>query len=157
MIGRTEAPQRLEFLDFARGVAALLVVLAHGLSISVPGFLAWSRQNLDPGRAGVVLFLMISGFIIPASLEQGGDLRKFWLRRLFRLFPAYWLSVAAAFAYLALGGPRPLAIRLDDGTSWLANLTMCQGFLRRPDAWGVYWTLQLELVIYATCSLLFAI
>jgi peptidoglycan/LPS O-acetylase OafA/YrhL len=147
----------LQFLDFARGVAALLVVLAHGLSISVPGFLDWSRRNLDLGRAGVVLFLMISGFIIPASLEQGGHLGKFWLRRLFRLFPAYWLSVAAAFAYLALGGTHPLAIRLDDTPSWLANLTMCQGFLRRPDAWGVYWTLQLELIIYATCSLLFAV
>src|SRR5437868_2051289 len=94
---QTEAAgRRLEFLDFARATAALLVVLAHGVSVSVPGFLAWSRANLDPGRVGVVLFLLISGFIIPASLEKGGNLGRFWLRRFFRLFPAYWVSVAAA-------------------------------------------------------------
>src|SRR5262249_34873877 len=47
-------------------------------------------------------------------------------------------------------------IRLGDVGSWLANLTMCQGFIGRPHAWGLYWTLQLELVIYAACSLLFS-
>jgi peptidoglycan/LPS O-acetylase OafA/YrhL len=39
---------------------------------------------------------------------------------------------------------------------WLLNLTMLQGFFNRPHVWGVFWTLQLELVIYAACSLLFA-
>jgi peptidoglycan/LPS O-acetylase OafA/YrhL len=153
--GNTHSPQRLEFLDVARGVAALMVVLAHGLAQCVPGFLDWSLSNLDLGRAGVVLFLLISGFIIPVSLEQGGSLGKFWLRRFFRLYPAYWVSVAAAFLYVALG-PLPLQIDLNDVDSWLANLTMCQSFFGRPHAWGLFWTLQLELVVYAVCSLLFA-
>src|SRR5262249_43128814 len=152
---QTETPQRLGFLDVARGVAALMVVLAHGLAQCVPGFLGWSRSNLDLGRTGVVLFLLISGFIIPVSLEQGGSLRKFWLRRIFRLYPAYWDSVAVA-VNCGVRGPLSLLIRPADDGSWLANLTMCQGFIGRPHAWGLYWTLQLELVIYAACSLLFA-
>ena len=147
---------RLGFLDAARGVAALMVVAAHGVNVYVPAYLPWAQANLELGRAGVVLFLMISGFIIPASLEQGGDLRKFWLRRFFRLFPAYWLSVAVAFLCL-LAVPRlPAPVPSDHVGDWLVNLTMCQGFVGRPDVSGVYWTLQLELVVYAACSLLFA-
>src|SRR5260370_40633250 len=86
MGGRTEKPERLEFLDFARGLAALLVVVAHGLATCVPGFLHWSLTHLDLGRAGVVLFLLISGFIIPTSLGKGGNLGKVWWSRFFRLF-----------------------------------------------------------------------
>src|SRR5262245_53819945 len=90
-----QAKDRLAFLDCARALAAAFVVLAHGLQVCVPGFLDWSLANLELGRSGVVFFLLISGFIIPPSLEQSGSPGRFWLRRFFRLFPAYWLSIAA--------------------------------------------------------------
>jgi peptidoglycan/LPS O-acetylase OafA/YrhL len=156
MDAAAQARGRLGFLDAARGIAALMVVAAHGVNEYVPGYLPWARANLEVGRAGVVLFLIISGFIIPASLEQGGSLGKFWLRRLFRLFPAYWLGIAAAYACLLATPSFPVPVPRERTADWLINLTMCQRFLGRPDVSGVFWTLQLELVIYATCSLLFA-
>src|SRR3954447_22948773 len=122
-----QARQRLGFLDAARGVAALLVVAAHGAGVYFPAYLPWARANLELGRAGVVLFLLISGFIIPASLEQGGDLGKFCLRRFFRLFPAYWLCVALCYAG-QLAAPLETPVPLDRTADWLVNLTMCQGF-----------------------------
>lgn len=144
---------RLAFLDVARAVAAGLVVLAHGLHQCVPGSLDWCLANLEPGRAGVVSFLLISGFVIPPSLERTSQ-GRFWLRRLFRLWPAYWLSIAAASAYLAFAGPSPALP--DDPRAWAANLTMLQGFFGVRDVWDVFWTLRLELLVYASCSALAA-
>src|SRR5262245_12641374 len=148
---------RMAFLDVARALAAFLVLLEHGVCHWIPGYVEWSEANANVGRTGVVLFLAISGFIIPVSLERGGSNARFWLRRVFRLFPAYWASIAAAYLYLSLGGSVPLGVKLDDAPNWLLNLTMLQRFFGRPDVWAVFWTLQLELVIYAACSVLFVL
>ena len=149
------AQNRMEFLDVARGLAALLVLVEHGICHRIPGYVEWSAANANVGRTGVVLFLAISGFIIPVSLERGGSNARFWLRRVFRLYPAYWASIVAAWLYLWFGGPVPLGVAPDDRANWLLNLTMLQRFFARPDVWGVFWTLQLELVIYAACSIFF--
>jgi peptidoglycan/LPS O-acetylase OafA/YrhL len=156
MSGTDQAKERLGFLDVARGVAALLVLLEHGLGVQCPAYRAWSAGSFSLGRCGVVLFLVVSGFIIPKSLEQTGSQAIFWLRRFFRLFPAYWLSIAAAFLLVCLGVPR-VRVPIEQSADWLLNLTMFQGFFSRPHVWGVFWTLQLELVIYAVCSLLLAV
>jgi peptidoglycan/LPS O-acetylase OafA/YrhL len=145
--------ERLAFLDVARGLAALLVLVFHGLGASFPGYTSWSLANFNIGQVGVVIFLVVSGFIIPVSLEQGGSNSRFWLRRFCRLFPLYWTSIALAFVCYGLGVYGPPS---PGAGSWLLNLTMLQGFFGQPHVWGVFWTLQLELVIYATCSLLFA-
>lgn len=137
---------RLEFLDALRGIAALAVLLEHSLAHHLPGYLAWSNQTFTFGQAGVCLFFLISGFIIPISLEKGGSNSVFWWRRFWRLFPLYWLTVALAFVVQ----PTNLS-----GKSWLINLTMLQEFLGQPHVLGVFWTLSLELVLYLGCSLLF--
>ena len=148
--------QRLDFLDAARAIAALLVLVEHGLGVCLPAYKNWSAAHINLGRVGVILFLLVSGFIIPVSLEQGGSNARFWLRRFFRLFPAYWLSILAALAGCLVLGRRVGGVALDQTGDWFWNVTMLQGFFHRPHVWGVFWTLQLELVIYLTCSLLFA-
>jgi peptidoglycan/LPS O-acetylase OafA/YrhL len=147
------ARDRLAFLDVARGLAALLVLTEHGLEYVQPGYGEWALTHVFLGKVGVLLFLVVSGFIIPVSLEQGGSNARFWLRRLCRLLPAYWLSILVAFACGCLGRPVTKATFGE----WLLNLTMLQGFFNGCHVWGVFWTLQLELVIYASCSLLFAL
>jgi len=69
---------RLDFLDALRAVAALAVILQHGLELSVPGFMVWTTRNFSFGQAGVCLFFLISGFIIPLSLEKSGSNIRFW-------------------------------------------------------------------------------
>jgi peptidoglycan/LPS O-acetylase OafA/YrhL len=154
MAGAAAVKERLGFLDVARGVAALAVLVFHGLGQCFPGYNEWALAHFNLGQVGVVLFLLVSGFIIPVSLEQGGSNARFWLRRFFRLFPVYWLSIALAYAGCRAEAWTTPAERPGD---WLLNLTMLQAFFRRPNVWGVFWTLQLELVIYAACSLLFAV
>ena len=148
------AKERLAFLDVARGLAAALVLLEHCFTAVIPGFLKWGMDYNDVGRVGVCLFLLVSGFIIPVSLEQGGSNARFWLRRFFRLFPAYWFSILVAYVYVCAGAGRLPPYK---PWHWWLNLTMFQGFFRAPIAWGTFWTLQLELVIYIACSLLFAL
>ncbi len=66
---------RLDFLDVARGAAALLVLVEHGLHECVPGYLEFSKRNVVVGQAAILVFFMISGFVIPMSLEEGGSLK----------------------------------------------------------------------------------
>ena len=156
MDGKKGSSGRLAFLDAARGVAALLVVLEHGIQGWFPQFGEWSARHVHLGRVGVLLFLTISGFIIPQSIQQAGSNARFWLRRFFRLFPAYWLCILIVLLYVGLGGKYRLAASNDPGT-WLVNLTMCQGFLGYPHLLDLFWTLHLELIIYLSCSLLLAL
>ncbi len=78
------------------------------------------------------------------------------MRRCFRLFPVYWFSIGLAFAYLCVGGPLPLSVQLTDATTWLANLTLLQAWLHRPNVWGVFWSLHFEVAFYLLSSILFA-
>ncbi|MBY0525481.1 MAG: acyltransferase [Gemmataceae bacterium] len=144
--------QRLAFLDVARAVAALLVFAEHILDRVIPGYRLWTATHFYPGRIGVLIFLVVSGFIIPVSLEQGGSNARFWVRRFFRLFPLYWLTILIAYLLSRSGAYEAFEPRV-----WLLNLTMLQGMFKCPHVVGLFWTLQLELVIYVACSVLFAL
>jgi len=145
---------RLEFLDAVRGLAALLVVLQHVLE----GFPALrpflTRFNL--GAMGVAAFFLVSGFIIPFSLERANDLLRFWIGRFFRIWPLYLLTlfVVTAGVYLRFATPMPGYAEGVPRTT-LVNLTTLQHLLRQPSAIGAYWTLSYETLFYAACSVLF--
>jgi peptidoglycan/LPS O-acetylase OafA/YrhL len=151
-VGGAAQGNRYDHIDALRALAALLVLWCHadGLfeldgSTELP---AW----IEPGRAGVILFFAISGFVIPFSLRGTpvDGTRNFVIRRFFRLYPAYWLSIP--LGWLAIHWYRgetfaPLDI--------IANATMLQEFFGLRDAIGVYWTLAVELVFYAICLVFF--
>jgi peptidoglycan/LPS O-acetylase OafA/YrhL len=149
-----EGQKRFDFLDVARGAAALLVLLEHGLHQCLPGYAAFSRANLVIGQSAILVFFMISGFVIPMSLE-GGTNATFWRRRFFRLFPVYWFSIALAFAYVCVGQAHP-NVRLGDWRVWLSNLVLMQRWLGHPNVWEVFWSLHFEVAFYVVCSLLSA-
>lgn len=82
-------------LDGLRACAVLLVVLYHTDTQFFAGRL-WSWCN---GQLGVPIFFVISGFLITTLClreeDSRGklDLRGFYLRRSFRIFPAYFAVV----------------------------------------------------------------
>ena len=149
---------RFAFLDAVRAVAAFAVVLEHVGEI-FPATREWLITDFSPGRAGVFAFFIVSGFVIPFSLERSNNLVKFWINRFFRLYPLYWSSLIAAcvvYAILpkAVSHSFPFVQRLPG--SALANVTMLQDLLREPHAVGAYWTLTFELFFYVLLSILFA-
>jgi peptidoglycan/LPS O-acetylase OafA/YrhL len=149
--------ERLLFLDVARGVAALLVLVCHTLCARVQEYLPWAIDHVEVGRVGVILFLLISGYIIPVSLQEGGSNARFWLRRCFRLLPLYWCSILLAFGCRRCGIMFITPVPASDHATWLCNLTMLQGLLGYKHVLGVFWTLHMELMIYCACSLLFCL
>ena len=146
---------RYEFLDAIRGLAAVLVAVQHGSEmLRLP--LGRSGAVMNLGETGVVAFFLVSGFIIPRSLERHGSLKAFWVGRAFRLYPAYWISLAGALLLIAVGrSGSPFQALAHPGLAVLANVAMLQRVFGVPQALGVYWTLSLELVFYLLCSVLF--
>ena len=78
-------------IQYLRAVAAALIVFQHAMGI--PAFVYYTAHF---GTVGVDLFFMISGFIMWTT-TQGQDRgpRPFWLARIIRIVPLYWLFTAA--------------------------------------------------------------
>jgi peptidoglycan/LPS O-acetylase OafA/YrhL len=152
---------RYASVDALRGLAALLVVVLHGseLFAALPALAGRGRvwhdvaSAVDLGRVGVVAFFLISGFVIPATLRgpTGRGLVRFGIRRFFRLYPAFWLSIPLGYYAIWTLFSRPYT-----GADVLANATMLPSLLGHEMAIGLYWTLETELVFYVLCCALFA-
>lgn len=163
--GRAGAPDlnadnRYAHIDAMRAVAALCVAVLH-LSQTMErtaGSGQWLLHFVDYwqlGAFGVALFFMVSGFVIPASFgnreSRAEGLRVFAIRRFFRLYPAYWLSIP-----LALWTTWWLQGRAIDPVMVAANITMLQSWIGIDNIEGLYWTLAYELAFYFLCAALYA-
>ncbi len=143
---------RLDFLDAVRGIAALLVILHHCFDHFVRGYSEWASHHLSLGPVGVFAFFVVSGFVIPMSLQRSGSLTGFWGNRVFRLFPLYWfclICVGLTFVTHAA------VLEVPDSHfihSFAANLTMLPQVFGSPNLLSVFWTLNLELVFYFLCT-----
>ena len=146
-------------LDALRAIAALLVLCMHTTEAFVRYPLARGAETwlytlssgLDFGRMGVVLFFVVSGYVVPRSLRRDGlrGAGRFLAQRVVRLYPAFWLSILpGAWSAFWLWG-RPFSAR----ELWLNATMLPQTFGARPALWP-YWTLRVEWIFYALCILL---
>ena len=154
MTGVTEpavtAPARLDWLDALRAVAALAVLYSHlGKQFGL-GFEA-VLTVIEPGYAGVLLFFLVSGYLIPEAVERTGDAGRFWVRRFFRLYPAYVLAIGVALGSIALGWYPSVDADVDTAA---AHATMLTILLHEPMLVPVFWTLAFELVWYLIATAL---
>jgi peptidoglycan/LPS O-acetylase OafA/YrhL len=149
--------QRLTFLDFIRGLAALSVVVQHAGESLWPSFAHFSRESFNVGKFGVLMFFLTSGFVIPFTMERGRSLGRFWINRFFRLYPLYWTSLIVAIVLAAVGLYTWPTSNFSHhlGLYLAANATMCQEAFRVPHAVSLYYTLSLELFFYVFFSILF--
>lgn len=128
---------RIPTLDGWRGIAILLVLAEHFIPHRTPYLV---------GTHGVNIFFVLSGYLITTKLreeraKQGGiDLKRFYVRRFFRLMPTAWLYLA----FLAIAG------RL-----YLREAFACVFFYRQfadfgASHWvtGHFWTLSVEEDFY---------
>jgi peptidoglycan/LPS O-acetylase OafA/YrhL len=155
--GQSTAVDRLQWLDALRGIAVMAVVIAH---LSYLVFLEL-RPNLfvpwfDSGKYGVLVFFLVSGYIVPASLERHGSVRRFWISRLFRLYPLFALVMVVRVLIAAIGlVPLDLEIREDPVTAVVGHATFLQDLLGVENALNVLWTLSYEMVFYLLVTALF--
>jgi peptidoglycan/LPS O-acetylase OafA/YrhL len=143
----------LEQLDSLRAFAVLCVLLTH--------FAPATRAIAPFADFGVRLFFVLSGFLITGILLRAGrenrprTLRRFYVRRFLRIFPAFYL-VLVVTAALAVPGIR-------EGFWWfaayLANFWfILVGSVANPNYGTHFWTLAVEEQFYlvAPALILFA-
>jgi peptidoglycan/LPS O-acetylase OafA/YrhL len=145
----TTESSRLAYVDALRLLAAGLVLFQH-LVQRHPSWWSTPLVQLGPGVAGVVLFFLISGFVIPFSVRSGLHLRGFMIRRVMRIYPLFLV----ALAIIAIGGFTGWLAEWSDLRSaqplrWIGNLLLVQDFFGIKPLLGVSWTLIIELAWYA--------
>ncbi|OCX52652.1 hypothetical protein BEL04_14495 [Mucilaginibacter sp. PPCGB 2223] len=132
-------------LDCLRGVAALLVVFFHVFGDTLSIFRV--------GITGVDLFFIISGFVIFLSISNVSKGREFVINRVSRLYPTYWTCVTITFTLMCIGDiTHKHSIHIK---TYLANMTMFQYYLGKPDLDGPYWTMIIEMIFYIFILILF--
>ena len=164
-------PGRVKGLDGYRGIAVLLVLASHllgGVEPNVRPFASWTRGWLPGGGlVGVQMFFVLSGYLITGillrQLSAGGiELRRFWTRRIRRLYPALLVLVAAYVAYafvvrgaaghqlgphLTVSGAPPLDDALRQALNALTYTTNLHAFA--PWGWLDHtWSLAVEEQFY---------
>lgn len=158
----------LDVLTGIRGWAALWVFLYHVWSLSGhPDFsvlLGGVTVDFTPlvslGGAGVTIFFVLSGFLLAipfAEWQQGARqrprLRRYFLRRVMRVFPAYYAQLIVLF-FVAAWVPGQSGI--GDSGDLIRHLLML--FMPPPLGTvpinGVWWTLPIEFSFYLVLPLL---
>jgi len=95
----TARPRHFPCFDGLRAIAALLVVMVHTSFASGFTHRSWAGIYTARLEIGVSVFFLISGFLLyrpfAASHIAGTpppSTGRFWVRRLLRILPAYWLA-----------------------------------------------------------------
>jgi peptidoglycan/LPS O-acetylase OafA/YrhL len=115
-----------------------------------------ARIGLAGGPLGVALFFLVSGFVIPISLDRV-SWKQFLAQRAFRLYPTYWAGLTLTCLVMVLYAmvhekPRPVPF-----SAFWRNLTLCRDWLGAPSLDGITWTLEIEIKFYFLCALLTAV
>jgi peptidoglycan/LPS O-acetylase OafA/YrhL len=120
------------------------------------------RRQLMPefnsSRYGIMVFFLVSGYIIPASLERRGCVRTFWIGRIFRVYPLWAAVVAVVLALDMLGVAQMRDFGRQSAVAVAAaHVTMLQELLGTPSLLLVLWTLSYEMAFYLLVVALFTV
>lgn len=145
-------------VEVLRGIAAGTVVVEHTWALTTePRF--WGFHIVEGlGEWGVALFFLISGYILcdyfwapPGQWSA----RTFWLRRVFRIAPAYYVNVAILFLFLA---PYQVVFSSSGLRQILATGTfthwMFPNYASSLNVNGALWTLTIEMTLYLVLPLM---
>lgn len=156
---------RIPQLDGIRGTAILLVVVFHYLVTPVLGSQTAGPITKALGAAGALtwsgvdLFFVLSGFLIGGILidakETQNYFQTFYIRRVFRILPIYFLLVLGYFAISAVVGHHSVGLWMVFGVPihWYTYASFTQNFWVARHGWvGMYlqvsWSLAVEEQFY---------
>lgn len=143
-------------MDWLRLFASFTVVSAHVLMWLQPPNAAWLQHfTIFPG---LLVFFVMSGFLVSASIERSGDnWRGFWRRRFARIYPGLWVCFGVSAATVAiLTHLYGIPVSLLSWCKWVAaQLSFFQFYtpaelkaygIGNPN--GVLWMIPLQLCMY---------
>ncbi|HEP0935593.1 TPA: acyltransferase [Enterobacter roggenkampii] len=136
----------LKSIHYARGMAALLVVLFHFSFMYIGKVEPYNTMFLN-GGFGVDFFFLISGFIISFVTQKKISLQAFLLKRFFRIYPLFLFILIISSIYLVRYNVHPLWSMMKSG------LLILQDYNRPAPEFdfnfiGPAWTLSYEAWFY---------
>lgn len=161
----TPGPGRIEFIHALRGIAPILVLWAHlgawwpiehGINwelhaASVAWVMVPMKMYQDGGHLGVIIFFLISGYIIThvSSRERAS---VFLTRRFFRIFPlmaaAVLLSIGVSIFMSWANLPPSIGVKSTSLRDGIYNILLMPWITGTPYALSVTWTLFVEVLFY---------
>lgn len=159
------------FIHMLRGIAILFVIWSHlgGWWLSLKGDNSLLGNIIDSslirpfhlyqngGHLGVLIFFLISGFIIThVSLRESAY--EFVVKRLFRIFPP--LVVSFIIVYITVSFCLHYSLSLPFGmgyhslSDYIQSLFLINYINDTPAVNGVTWTLLIEIIFYCFTALL---
>lgn len=168
---------RIEFVHLLRAIAAILVWIAHYITDfwnnrKIVSILAnapeldsnfptpWLTKKfliLHPnfyGSVGVSLFFIISGFVIPFSLNKV-NWRGFLIARFLRIYPTYICGLSITIILISISSwyfnnPFPYSLK----EVFIQYCLGLRDFFQSKNIDGIIWTLEIELKFYLICVLI---
>lgn len=144
---------RIPALDGWRGIAIALVLFDHIQYALLGRFIQpWAQT----GQHGVTVFFVLSGFLITSKLMKGPiDLKRFYVRRFFRLMPVTWTYLAVLLlighqVHMTVAAPAAVMASLFFYRNYVLSVS-------GASTWH-FWSLSLEEQFYLVwpCILVFA-
>ncbi|MFW0109348.1 acyltransferase family protein [Rothia sp. P13129] len=159
---------RRNSLNFIRLVLAAIVIVGHApLQLYGDSNITdiWVRKVNSLGSYAVMMFFVISGYLILASTRHG-NLKSYAWRRFLRIYPAYWgmllfiafiaAPLSSLLGYFPSNGwevSQSVRYLISNFTivspSYVADIAGSPAGVGVPGVWnGPIWTLKYEVVLY---------
>jgi len=142
---------RNNLIDLLRFLAAVWVCMFH-INAMIPFHNNWYADIVYRGFLGVPLFFVISGYCVYYAAHHAKTASSFIIRRLFRIYPAYWLSLIITLTALIINklihGDNPVHLPKTI-ISFLETVTLLSNpFSAMQNINYVSWTLTYEIFFY---------
>lgn len=152
--------QHDSFIDPLRIIAFISVVVGHLYEVEFSSLAVHPNQSVSlifsaitpfwrGGAFGVVLFFLISGYVITKAAQRENGL-QFLVRRFFRIYPMLLIALGIFWLY-QFNNSR----QFPDFNTLLGSASLFGDFWGVPNQLGgVDWTLRLEIVFYVVVAVL---
>ncbi|MFN7039234.1 MAG: acyltransferase family protein [Alphaproteobacteria bacterium] len=172
---KTDSLHRLWFIQALRGISCLIVVYFHlgetyWLAPKIIGdFLNYpptenykvyhlfyiGKYRFNFGAFGVAMFFLISGFVMPFSLEKSNKL-QFLVQRIFRIYPVLICSITI-LCLLSFCYTNYYYIEFKYTLKqYLLNISLLAPILNLAIIEPSSWTLAVEIIFYLVCAIFFS-
>jgi peptidoglycan/LPS O-acetylase OafA/YrhL len=141
-------------LDGLRAISIVFVVYDHSVIITGKNILPEVLQIFISGKTGVDLFFLISGFLITTLLlnefKQTNciDLKRFYIRRSLRIFPAYYFLLLIYFIM------QKFELLYINPQTWVSSFFYMRQFFGSGWLTSHFWSLSIEELFYMIFPLL---
>ncbi|WP_303166756.1 acyltransferase [Phascolarctobacterium sp.] len=163
---------KIVFANSLRGIAAMIVLISHYFDVfytrpaAVHELLHISHisdshagmeflykifnfcTSISYGHLGVAIFFLISGFVIPFSMDKYPPPRKFALNRVLRIYPTYSMALCITVLCIYINSVVYNSEFTIQVMHFIKQIFLVRDLFWIPSIDGVSWTLEIELKFY---------